>query len=75
MSENLDLEDSCFALPDGMSGADLAGVSRRAKEIAVRRHLDENPDGEPEGFEVGIRDVEMACSEPSQARVGIEAWR
>ena len=75
LSENLDLQDSCQALPDGMSGADLAGVSRRAKEIAIRRHLGENPDGSAEGFEVGVGDIEIACSELSQARMGIEAWR
>ena len=48
----------------GSAGWDVrsgsAGVSRRAKEIAIRRHLGENPDGSAEGFEVGVGDIEIA---------------
>jgi len=75
LSEELELEEICQTLPDGMSGADLAGVSRRIKEIAVKRHLLENPDGSADGFAVHQADVELACSEQYQRRVPIEAFR
>ena len=75
LSEEIELEEVCQTLPEGMSGADLAGLSRRIKEIAVSRHLDENPDGMADGFALLQLDIEIACSEIEQRRVGIEAWR
>ncbi len=75
LSGYVDLGGICESLPGGMSGADLSGVSRRIKEIAVRRHLSDNPDGSAEGFEVSVEDVDMACAEITESRSGLEAWR
>lgn len=60
-SEQLDLGAAVLGLPLGMSGADLAGVGRRIREIAVRRHLDEFPGGGAVGFSVRQEDALAAC--------------
>ncbi len=60
-SEQLDLGAAVLGLPLGMSGADLAGVGRRIREIAVRRHLDEFPEGGAVGFSVRQEDALAAC--------------
>ena len=61
LCEQLDLEAAVLGLPAGMSGADLAGIGRKIREIAVRRHLDEFPEGGAEGFSVRQEDALTAC--------------
>ena len=50
-------------MPDNLSGADLAGIAIRIKEIAVNRHLEINQEGDTDGFKVEQIDVESACNE------------
>ena len=73
LSENLDRQDSCQALPDGMSGADLAG-SLEGPRRSQSEHLGKS------GWERGrfrgrSRRHRDSLFELSQARMGIEAWR
>jgi hypothetical protein len=48
-------------MPDGISGADIAGVAIRVKENAVKRHLESNPEGGTDGFMVEQADIDSAC--------------
>ena len=50
-------------MPDGISGADIAGVAIRVKENAVKRHLESNPEGDTDGFMVEQADIDSACEE------------
>jgi transitional endoplasmic reticulum ATPase len=72
-SSELDLRPFSDSLPDGMSGADLAGIGKRIREISVRRHLESNPEGKANGFMIKQEDVE-AASESALVSVGMEAW-
>ena len=72
-SSELDLRPFSDSLPDGMSGADLAGIGKRIREISVRRHLESNPEGKANGFMIKQEDVE-AASEAALVSVGMEAW-
>jgi len=72
-SPELDLGPFSDSLPDGMSGADLAGIGKRIREASVRRHLGSNPEGEVNGFIIKQEDVDVA-SESALVSVGIEAW-
>jgi hypothetical protein len=48
-------------MPDGISGADIAGVAIRVKENAVKRHLESNPEGGTDGFKLEQEDIDLAC--------------
>jgi len=69
-SEFLDLGSAVGALPSGMSGADLAGIGRKIRELAVMRHLDDSPDGGTEGFSIEQSDVLQACGIVSESDSG-----
>jgi transitional endoplasmic reticulum ATPase len=69
-SELLELDAAVGALPPGMSGADLAGIGRRIREIAIKRHLNGNPDGGTEGFCIEQSDVMEACGIVSESESG-----
>ena len=62
-SEDIDLSSSVARMPDGMSGADIAGVAIRVKENAVKRHLEADPEGGAGGFKLEQADIEVACEE------------
>ena len=64
-SEDVDLDEQCSSLPLGLSGADLSGIAVKAREMAVKRHLLEHPDGETAGFQIEECDIENAISEKS----------
>jgi transitional endoplasmic reticulum ATPase len=61
--ENINIISCARDLPDNLSGADLAGIAIRIKEIAVNRHLEINQEGDTDGFKVEQIDVESACNE------------
>ena len=62
-SEDIDLASSVAKMPDGISGADIAGVAIRIKENAVKRHLESDPEGGTDGFMVEQTDIDLACEE------------
>ncbi len=62
-SDDIDLSSSIGKMPDGISGADIAGVAIRVKENAVKRHLESNPEGDTDGFMVEQADIDSACEE------------
>ena len=62
-SEYLDLGVHAASLPDGLSGADIAGLTVKVRELAVRRHLELNPEGSVEGFRIEEEDVRTVCQE------------
>tara|TARA_B100000029_G_C17607380_1_gene967944 strand:- start:7100 stop:9265 length:2166 start_codon:yes stop_codon:yes gene_type:complete len=72
-SSELSLRKFCDSLPDGMSGADLAGIGKRIRENSVQRHLESNPEGNICGFMIRQEDVD-SLSEGELDSVGIEAW-
>ena len=53
----------CSMLPLGLSGADISGIAVKTREMAVKRHLQECPGGEIEGFQIEEIDIEKAISE------------
>jgi len=57
-----------------MSGADLAGIGKRVRELSVRRHLESDPEGGASGFMIRQEDVD-AASEGALVSLGMEAWR
>lgn len=61
--DSMDLSAGSALLPDGMSGADIAGVATRIKENAVMRHLEFNPEGSADGFNIVQDDLNLACEE------------
>ena len=56
-----------------MSGADISGIAVRIRENAVRRHLEENPQGETEGFKIEEEDVNSAINERNP-ELQMAAW-
>ena len=60
-SEAIDLSSSVAKIPDGVSGADIAGVAIRIKENAVKRHLESDPEGGTDGFKLEQEDIDIAC--------------
>ncbi len=60
-SEDTDLSSSVAKIPDGVSGADIAGVAIRVKENAVKRHLESAPEGGTDGFMIEQADIDSAC--------------
>ena len=72
-SEGIDLEDMCSTLPLGLSGADISGIAVRVREGAVKRHIEGNPDGSVDGFQIEEDDVSLAVSEVNQGPP-IAAW-
>ena len=56
-----------------MSGADLAGIGKRVRELSVRRHLESDPEGKASGFMIRQEDVD-AASEGTLVNMGMEAW-
>ena len=73
LSERIDLEVASAQLPLGMSGADISGIAVRIRENAVRRHLEENPQGETEGFKIEEEDVNSAINERNP-ELQMAAW-
>ena len=64
-SEDTDLSSGVAKIPDGVSGADIAGVAIRIKENAVKRHLESDPEGGTDGFMIEQEDINSACEEIS----------
>ena len=62
-SEDIDLSSSIAKVPDGISGADIAGVAIRVKENAVKRHLKSDPRGGTDDFMIEQSDIDSACEE------------
>ena len=67
--EDMYLSGEVARLPDGMSGADIAGVAIRIKENAVKRHLEFDPEGRADGFKIEQSDLDLACKEFGQVVV------
>ena len=64
-SEDTDLSNSVAKIPDGVSGADIAGIAIRIKENAVKRHLEADSERGTDGFMIGQGDINSACEEIS----------
>jgi transitional endoplasmic reticulum ATPase len=61
-SEEIDIGEMCSTLPLGLSGADISGIAVRVRERAVKRHIQENPEGGVDGFQIEESDVRLAIS-------------
>ncbi len=73
-SEDIDLASSVAKMPDGISGADIAGVAIRIKENAVKRHLESDPEGGTDGFMVEQTDIDLACEEARGTAAVAAGW-
>ncbi|SUZ98801.1 uncharacterized protein METZ01_LOCUS51655 [marine metagenome] len=73
-SEDIDLASSVAKMPDGISGADIAGVAIRIKENAVKRHLESDPEGGTDGFMVEQTDIDLACEEARGTAAVAAEW-
>jgi hypothetical protein len=73
-SEAIDLSSSVAKIPDGVSGADIAGVAIRIKENAVKRHLESAPEGETDGFMIEQVDIDFACEENTGVAMAATEW-
>ena len=73
MSEEIDLEELSSSLPLGLSGADISGIAISIKEGSVKRHLDQNPDGNIDGFRVEQEDAASAIEAMSQG-IQMAGW-
>ena len=73
MSDEIDLEELSSSLPLGLSGADISGIAISIKEGSVKRHLDQNPDGNIDGFRVEQEDAASAIEAMSQG-IQMAGW-
>ena len=73
-SEDTDLSNSVAKIPDGVSGADIAGIAIRIKENAVKRHLEVDSEGGTDGFMIEQTDIDSACEENAGVAMAASAW-
>ena len=73
MSDEIDLEELSSSLPLGLSGADISGIAISIKEGSVKRHLDQNSDGNIDGFRVEQEDAASAIEAMSQG-IQMAGW-